>query len=54
MPSICSQKATVGLHLTVPGMRILQLNDSLMFSKQPEMLQILKKLFSTWLFGSKS
>ena len=26
MPSICTQYATVGLHLTVPGMRILQLN----------------------------
>ena len=30
MPSICTQYATVGLHLTVPGMRVLKLNDSLM------------------------
>ena len=29
MPSICTQWATVGLHLTVPGMRVLKLNDSL-------------------------
>ena len=27
MPSICTQYATVGLHLTVPGMRVLQLNN---------------------------
>ena len=32
MPSICTQKATVGLHLTVPGMRILQLNIGLMWT----------------------
>ena len=31
MPSICTQQATVGLHLTVPGMRVLQLDDSLMY-----------------------
>ena len=29
MPSICTQYATVGLHLTVPGRRVLQLNHSL-------------------------
>ena len=29
MPSICTQQATVGLYLTIPGMRILQLNTSL-------------------------
>ena len=34
MPSICTQWATVGLHLTVPGMRILQLSTSLLPSKK--------------------
>ena len=34
MPSICTQLATVGLHLTVPGMRVLQLNNSLNHSKK--------------------
>ena len=32
LPSICTQKATVDLHLTVPGMRVLQLDDPLILS----------------------
>ena len=40
MPSIYTQYATVGLHLTVPGMRILQLNDSLMVKRGDKMIFI--------------